>query len=118
MTTSRRWKLIWLSVAGILVLVVGFWFASGPPGVLDIIGYEEVEPGVLDVALRCHNEVEGHFKLMFGGTIVVFATGSDPDRFSMGRDGCLSSGRIDLGEPVGERRLIDGFDFSTVGPLP
>ena len=118
MTTSRHRTLIWLSVAGVLVLVVGFWFASGPLGVVDLIGYEEVEPGVLDVALLCHNEVEGHFTLSFGETILVFATGSDPDRFSMGRDDCLSSGRIDLGEPVGERRLIDGFDFSAVGSLP
>ncbi len=90
----------------------------GPPGLVDLIGYEEVERGVLEVALLCHNEVEGQFKLTFGDTILVFVTGSDPDRFSMGRDDCLGSGRIDLGEPVAGRRLIDGFDFSTVGPLP
>jgi hypothetical protein len=36
----------------------------------------------------------------------------------MGRDDCLSHGRIDLLEPIGDRRLVDGFDFSTVGPLP
>lgn len=110
--------MIWLSVAGVLALVVGFWSAPGPPGVVDLIGYEEIEPGVVEVALPCHNEVEGHFKLSFGNTMVIFATGSDPDRFSFGRDDCLSSGRIDLGEPIGERRLIDGFDFETVGQLP
>lgn len=118
MNTPRRRTFIWLSLAGVLVLVVGFWFASGPPGVVDLIGYEEVEPGVLEVALRCHNEVDGHFMLSVGETIFVFATGSDPDRFSMGRDDCLSSGGINLGEPVGEHRLIDGFDFSAIGPLP
>lgn len=85
---------------------------------VDLIGYEEIEPGVVEVALRCHNDVEGHFKMNFGNTMVIFATGSDPDRFSFGRDDCLSSGRIDFGEPIGERRLIDGFDFETVGPLP
>jgi hypothetical protein len=109
---------IWVSVAGILALVVGFWSASGPPGVVDLIGYEEVEPGVLEVAPRCHNDVNGHFKVNFGNTTFVFATGSDPDRFSFGRDECLSSGRIDLGEPIGSRRIVDGFDFETVGPLP
>ena len=85
---------------------------------VDLIGYEEVEPGVVEVALPCHNVVDGHFKLNLGNTTVIFATGSDPDRFSFGRDGCLSIGRIDLGGPIGERRLIDGFDFETIGPLP
>lgn len=85
---------------------------------VDLIGYEEVEPGVIDLALQCHNEVDGHFTMSFGQTLVVFATGSDPDRLSMGRDDCLSHGRIDLSEPIGDRRLVDGFDFSTVGPLP
>lgn len=118
MTPRRRRTLSWLAVAAGLALVVGFWLGSGPPGIVDLIGYEETEPGVIEVALRCHNEVDGHFKLDLGGTTVVFATGSDPDRFSFGRDECLSSGRIDLGEPVGGRRLIDGFDFETIGPLP
>jgi hypothetical protein len=118
MTPGRRRTVIWLSIAGLIALVVGFWWASGPPGVVDLIGYEEIEPGVVDVALRCHNEVDGHFKLSVGDTTVILATGSDPDRFSFGRDDCLSSGQIDLGEPIGERRLIDGLDFETIGPLP
>ncbi|HET9259179.1 MAG TPA: hypothetical protein VFP42_03510 [Acidimicrobiia bacterium] len=118
MTPGRRRTVIWLSIAGGIALIVGFWSASGPPGVVDLIGYEEIQPGVVDVALQCHNEVDGHFKLSFGDTTLIFATGSDPDRFSFGRDGCLSSGRIDIGEPIGERRLIDGFDFETIGPLP
>lgn len=85
---------------------------------VDLIGYEEVEPGVLEVALRCHNDVDGQLIVNLGDTTFIFATGSDPDRFSFGRDGCLSSGRIDLAEPIGSRRLVDGFDFETVGPLP
>lgn len=85
---------------------------------VDLVGYEEVEPGVLNVALRCHNEVDGHFKVDLGNTTVIFAVGSDPDRFSFGRDDCMSSGQIDLSEPLGARRLVDGFDFETVGRLP
>lgn len=115
---QRRRRIIWISVVALLALVVGFWLTSGPPGVVDLIGYEEVEPGVVEVALRCHNEVQGHFTMSFGQTLVIFATGSDPDRFSFGRDDCLSSDRIDLSEPTGDRRLVDGFDFSPVGPLP
>ena len=117
MTPGRRRNVICLALAGVLGLVVGFWSASGPPGVVDLIGYEEIEPGVVEVALRCHNEVDGHFRLSFGNTTVIFATGSDPDRFSFGRDDCLSRGRIYFGEPIGQRRLIVGFDFETVGPL-
>jgi len=115
---QRRRRIIWISVVALLALVVGFWFTSGPPGVVDLIGYEEVEPGVIEVTLLCHNEVDGHFTMDFGQTVVIFATGTDPDRFSFGRDACLSSDRIDLDEPIGDRRLVDGFDFSTVSPRP
>lgn len=107
-----------MALGAALALLIGFWLTSGPPGIVDLVGYQEVEPGVIEVALMCHNEVDGHFKLEFGETILVFATGSDPDRFSGGRDDCLSSGTIDLGEAIAGRRLVDGFDFSTVGPLP
>jgi hypothetical protein len=115
---QRRRRIIWISVVALLALVVGFWFTSGPPGIVDLVGYEEVEPGVIEVTLICHNAVDGHFTMAFGPSVVIFATGSDPDRFSFGRDDCLSSDRIDLAEPVGDRRLVDGFDFSTVDPLP
>lgn len=115
---TRRRTFIWIALGAALALLVGFWFTSGPPGVVDLIGYQEVEPGVIEVTLICHNEVDGHVKLELGETILIFATGSDPDRFSFGGDDCLSSGTIDLGEAVGERRLVDGFDFSTVGPPP
>jgi hypothetical protein len=118
MTSTRRRKVIWLSVAGVLVLVGGFWVAFGPPGVVDLIGYEEVEPGVIEVALPCQSEVEGRFTWSFEGSTWVFVIGSDPQRYAFGGDDCLSSGRIDLGKPLGERRLVDGFDLSTVGPLP
>ena len=114
---TRRRRIIWMSAVALLAVVV-FWLTSGPPGVVDLIGYEEVEPGVIEVALQCHNEVDGHFTVSFGQTLVVFATGSDPDRFSFGRDDCLSHGRIVLSDPVGDRRLVDGFDFSTMGPNP
>lgn len=115
---TRRRTLIWIAGAATIAFIVGFWFTSGPPGIVDLLGYQEVEPGVIEVALVCHNEVDGHLKLEFGETILLFATGSDPDRFSFGRDDCLSFGTIDLGEAVGDRRLVDGFDFTTVGPLP
>lgn len=118
MKPGRRRTVKWVSGVGLLVLMIAFWAASGPPGVVDLIGYHEVEPGVVEVSLRCHNEVEGHFEMKLGSTVVIFAAGSDPDRFSFGRDDCLSSGRIDLGEPVAGRRLIDGFDFETLGPVP
>jgi len=115
---TRRRTLIWIGGVAMLALIIGFWFTSGPPGVVDLLGYREVEPGVIEVVIVCHNEVDGHFKLEVGETIVIFATGSDPDRYSFGRDDCLSFGTIDLGEAVGGRRLVDGFDFSPVGPLP
>jgi len=115
---QRRRRIIWISVVALLALVVFFWFSSGPPGIVDLVGYEEVEPGVVQVSLLCHNEVEGHFTMALGQTVVIFATGTDPDRLSFGRDDCLTSDRIELDEPIGDRRLIDGFDFSTVDPLP
>ncbi len=118
MATERRRPVIWLSIACVVALLAGFWAVSGPPGIVDLVGYEEIEPGVIEVALLCHNEVNGHFKLNLGETTVIFATGSDPGRFALGRDDCLSNGHIDLGEPIGERRLVDGFDFETVGSLP
>jgi hypothetical protein len=115
---ERRRRIILISVVALLAIVVGFWFISGPPGVVDLIGYQEVEPGVIEVTLLCHNEVDGHSTIALGQTVVIFAIGTDPDRFSFGRDDCLSSDRIDLAEPIGDRRLVDGFDFSTVDPLP
>jgi hypothetical protein len=115
---QRRRRIIWISVVALLALIFGFWFTSGPPGIVDLVGYEEVEPGVIEVTLLCHNEVNGHFTMALGQTVVIFATGTDPDRFSFGRDDCLSSDRIGLDEPIGDRRLVDGFDFFTVDPLP
>lgn len=118
MKPGRRRTVIWVSGVGLLVLLIGFWSASGPPGVVDLIGYEEIEPGVVEVALRCHTEVEGHFKMNFENTMVIFATGSDPDRFSFGRDDCLSNG-----ESTSVNRLagVDSLTVSTsrqFGPLP
>ena len=105
-------------VAAGAVAVFAASIVLGPPGSVDLIGYEEVEPGVIEVSMPCHSELKGQFALSLDNAIWVFAFGSDSQRYSFGGDGCLSNGRIDLGVPVGERRLVDGFDFSTVDSQP
>ncbi len=111
---STRLKRILLGAAGLLL--VGFLWLFGPPGLVDVVGYQEVEPGVIVVNLLCHNDVERHSVWSFDRSLWLFAVGPDPDRYSFGRDDCISSSRIDLGEPVGSRRLVDAFDLATVPP--
>lgn len=117
MRRNRRKTTLWLVAVGAVALIAAS-IVFGPPGSVDLIGYEELEPGVIEVTLPCHSEVRGHFALSLDDAIWVFAFGTDPQRYSFGGDDCLSSGRIDLGVPVGERRIVDGFDFSTVDSQP
>ena len=111
-------RLKWFLAAGTGLFLIGFIRLFGPPGLVDVSGYQEVESGVIEVSLLCHNDVTSHVVWSFEGSMWLFAFGTDPDRYSFGRDACLSHARIDLGEPIGSRRLVDGFDLSTVPPHP
>jgi hypothetical protein len=50
-------RLKWILAVGAGLLIVGFILLIGPPGAVDVIGYHEVEPGVIELVLPCHNNI-------------------------------------------------------------
>jgi len=114
MTTSRRRGRIWVMAVGLVFLITTFFAVFGPPGTVDLVRYREVEPGVIDVVIPCRAEIARVRVWVFDKSIWIFATGSDPEQYALGGSTCNGMGHIDLGTPIDGRRLIDGFDLSTI----